>query len=945
MYRILLILCLLSVLAFSCSAYSTEVTVRRYAIDGLTPINETTVSYEWMEENLEVWGDGNTYYYFQGPIFEGEWENEYGVSFPDYRDDWPGGVAPSWDDSEEKWDRIWNASTQSYEQNERTNWEGKNLGKLKGTNIADLCDLVGGLPEGKDAKVIAADNVNKVVPYSVLYENTSELGPYVLTWYSMDAGESGMTSGYTGPDYTNGMRATFFADTSRNVDGFHVAGLADMFDGMSEEYWYYYYSGGIQYPSLGGWTLKYVDRIYVSSNDPVPAPEAAFAANVKTGRITNGDFETGIVSPWTGTGVSIYTAYLPSTKTHGTYSAKLSAPSLGSASLEQEVDLTDVESIRFYTYYYGEPEVYMQVLVDDTVVGTFSSGDGEYYETEMIDISSLGFSGTHTLTFRAVSDLDDSGYTVYLDDIEDLALCTSGPAPLDLLFTDLSAKMEDSAYASWSWDFGDGNTSTEQHPLHTYTDVGTYTVTLTATNAAGSDTETKTGYIEVLPPAPVADFSASADVVVNGGFEDDLTGWTSAGVTADTSSQHSGIKSAQLQSTKGTPPSYLEQDLNLTGIDQLSYFYEVSAEGGVSRLDVSIDSTVEATYSSSTFPWSQETLDVSSYTGVHTLRFEAITGTNKKDTITANVDDVSALVVSSTGVTGSPPFEVSFTDTSTGDPTSWAWDFDTNGVVDSTLQNPVYTYNYPGLYTVSLTATNLGGSTTVTKTAFVNVSGTVTTPVADFTANPTTGSAPLPVSFTDTSTNNPTSWSWTFGDGESSTLQHPVHEYENEGTYTVTLTATNSAGSDTMTKTGYITVGSTTPSITVEATGDLTGWNLGTETDTVDSTSIDLSVSTTASTWEVRVSDTSANPHPGHMAAWLEGTGYVTDGAYLYNPLQVKAKESDAYVGANSNSVILDNGDGTGTYDIWLKQTTVAGDEQLASGVYRAEITFTGAVT
>jgi PKD repeat protein len=33
-----------------------------------------------------------------------------------------------------------------------------------------------------------------------------------------------------------------------------------------------------------------------------------------------------------------------------------------------------------------------------------------------------------------------------------------------------------------------------------------------------------------------------------------------------------------------------------------------------------------------------------------------------------------------------------FTDTSAGNPTSWAWDFDNDGIVDSTLQNPVHTY-------------------------------------------------------------------------------------------------------------------------------------------------------------------------------------------------------------------------------------------------------------
>ncbi len=87
-----------------------------------------------------------------------------------------------------------------------------------------------------------------------------------------------------------------------------------------------------------------------------------------------------------------------------------------------------------------------------------------------------------------------------------------------------------------------------------------------------------------------------------------------------------------------------------------------------------------------------------------------------------------------------------------------------------------------------------------------NGGNTTSKPVADFRANPTSGDAPLDVGFTDTSTNSPTSWSWTFGDGGTSTTRYPVHTYTAAGNYTVSLTATNSKGSDTKTKSDYITV-------------------------------------------------------------------------------------------------------------------------------------------
>jgi len=79
-------------------------------------------------------------------------------------------------------------------------------------------------------------------------------------------------------------------------------------------------------------------------------------------------------------------------------------------------------------------------------------------------------------------------------------------------------------------------------------------------------------------------------------------------------------------------------------------------------------------------------------------------------------------------------------------------------------------------------------------------------PTADFTATPTSGAYPLAVQFTDQSGGQPTSWSWDFGDGMTSTAQNPAHTYAAAGTYTVSLTAANGVGSDTLTRTDFITV-------------------------------------------------------------------------------------------------------------------------------------------
>jgi PKD repeat protein len=160
-----------------------------------------------------------------------------------------------------------------------------------------------------------------------------------------------------------------------------------------------------------------------------------------------------------------------------------------------------------------------------------------------------------------------------------------------------------------------------------------------------------------------------------------------------------------------------------------------------------------------------------------------------------------------TPVSGAPGLVVSFTDTSTGSPTDWNWTFGDIGAANtSTSQNPSHTYSTAGTYSVTLTAANAGGNNTLTRTGYITV---VVPPVANFTGAPTSGRAPLTVSFTDTSTNSPTGWNWTFGDigaGNTSTSQNPSHIYTTPGTYSVNLTVTNLGGNSSLVRTNYIYV-------------------------------------------------------------------------------------------------------------------------------------------
>jgi parallel beta-helix repeat protein len=332
---------------------------------------------------------------------------------------------------------------------------------------------------------------------------------------------------------------------------------------------------------------------------------------------------------------------------------------------------------------------------------------------------------------------------------------TSGDAPLTVNFTDQSTNTP----TSWLWDFGDNSTATEQNPSHIYTAAGNYTVNLTVSNAGGSDSEVKTEYIivsEPLPGAPVANFTAN----VTSGTAPLTVEFTDISTGSPTSWQWDFNNDGIVDSTEQTPV------YTYSTVGNYTVNLMVSNAGGN-------DSEVKTDY-----------IVVS----------EPLPG--------APVADFAA-----NQTIGTAPFDVQCTDASTGTVYSYSWDFDNDGIVDSSEQNPVHTYVAPGKYTVNLTVTGPGGSDSEVKTGYIKV--TVSSPgkpVAAFSASSASGKTPLTVAFTDRSSNMPTKWKWSFGDGASSTIQNPKHKYSKAGKYTVTLTVTNAKGSNTITETDYIKV-------------------------------------------------------------------------------------------------------------------------------------------
>jgi len=136
---------------------------------------------------------------------------------------------------------------------------------------------------------------------------------------------------------------------------------------------------------------------------------------------------------------------------------------------------------------------------------------------------------------------------------------------------------------------------------------------------------------------------------------------------------------------------------------------------------------------------------------------------------------------------------VVFADASTGQPTSWSWDFGDGS--SSEEQSPSHLYLRPGAYEVALAVSNDHGFNRTNQRLTV-----IAEPSASFDWIPDSPMAGEPVSFFDTSIGPPDTWFWEFGDEGFSYEQSPIHTFTSPGTYEVSLTVSNPLGSSTMTQ-------------------------------------------------------------------------------------------------------------------------------------------------
>jgi PKD repeat protein len=426
----------------------------------------------------------------------------------------------------------------------------------------------------------------------------------------------------------------------------------------------------------------------------------------------------------------------------------------------------------------------------------------------------------------ADSTAEEIGYiTVGLAPVANFdALYAYNTVPTIVSFRDFSTGTTPLTYA---WEFGDGATSTEQNPKHTYIRKGLYTVKLTVTNFYGSSTETKVNYIAIglAPNAAFTGEPTTGNAPLNVAFTDHSTGYPTSwkwnfGDGQESTKQNpvhtywaGGDYTVTMTASNDYGTSSDSKHYYVHVMPPLTAKFTADPKSGIAPLVVKF--TDMSTGSPELWTWdfgdgntSKGPNPVHAFTsaGAFHVTLTVSRGMNKDSTTqTIIVGGVPAadFVADSTTVSVNTP--VHFTDKSVNSPSAWAWDFGDGAT--STEQNPTRVYAAKGVYTVTLTATNINGKDTETKVNYITVG---IPPTADFISEVPSyqeGSRTQYVRFIDTSIGNPVSWSWDFGDGTTFEGQYPpLHLYNRDGSYTVSLTVKNPFGQDTRVKSNLIQV-------------------------------------------------------------------------------------------------------------------------------------------
>jgi PKD repeat protein len=474
---------------------------------------------------------------------------------------------------------------------------------------------------------------------------------------------------------------------------------------------------------------------------------------------------------------------------------------------------------------------------------------------------------------------------------------TSGSPPLAVSFTDGST----GAPTAWAWSFGDGTTSTDQNPQHTYTTGGVYTVTLTVTNDAGSDSAVRTSEITVSAAGGGGGGAGSGAVTAGPSTSASASSATTAvalprpGGLADGDVEIANIDADANPSMSSVPPGWTAVTGPLTDTTYARVFSYYHVVGSAAA-----EPTSYAFRLSAAEKWGG---GITAFHGVDAVTPFDTTAATKVITSSATSIGVPSLTTSTPGAMLVGGVGLNSLTTTLTPPTGWTEAWEADGGQDADLayrSSPAAGASGVSTWTPSSGNSGAGWVRALRPSgAGSPAPAPGTNPVAGFTVTPSSGTAPLAVSFADTSTGSPTSWSWTFGDGTSSTTSSPSHTYSTAGTFTATLTVANSFGSDTASRTVTTTTaaaGSGPRAVTAGSSTKATASSA--------STSVTLTRPSGLLDGDVLVANIDADANPTMSAVpagWTAVTGALTDTTYArvfsyYHVVAGAAAEPSSYV-------------------------------------------------
>lgn len=362
----------------------------------------------------------------------------------------------------------------------------------------------------------------------------------------------------------------------------------------------------------------------------------------------------------------------------------------------------------------------------------------------------------------------------------------------------------------FSWDFGDGiavSSSTSNSIAHLYAASGNYNVRLITTDILGcKDTLSKPAYIRI--DGPTAKFTSSVPgsclnslVSFNDASKDDnvhpIQTWSwnyGDGIKEVLSAapyQHNyATAGAYTVTLKVTDSKGCTDSANIpTALIISQPVAKFTPVDSVSCPTKQIRFTSQSTGPGLTYLWNfGDGLTAATQNPVHNYAADGTyavklfikdqygcTDSISKPAIVSIVTPVANFTMSDS-FSICPPLIVQFTNLSQHAVTQ-NWNFGDG--TSASIVNPSHFYNYPGIYTVTLTVTSKGGCTSVMKKDIV-----VNGPKGTFTYTPTTGCNPVKIDFL-AKTQDRISFIWDFNDGATvSTLDSVIsHTYTNAGVY------------------------------------------------------------------------------------------------------------------------------------------------------------------